>query len=296
MKMKLTLVMRTMRLFFCLLWIVLGIMGVIYGVRGIRWLDHSFSQSIDGLRVNIDVVADLLDEMVVGLNLVDQSLSTVERSTLEASNAMEETTPIIDKTSQIVVKDVPNVLEDVQASMPSVIQAAAAVDQTLQLLDRFQVTIPIPFGKDIQLGLGIDYDPYVPLDQALANLSETLEPIPASMRAIEGDLNLADTNILIVSNNLVEMASDLSDIRKQVAGFSPELLQLTETLTTINANLDAAQKQMPERFQIVEYIWIILMVLLILGQIPIAALTIIEFVETEPVEAPNLKGAKDDTQ
>lgn len=281
MKSKLTLAMRIMRAFISFLWIILGIFGIFVGVRGIRWAGNSLNKNIDAIHANIEVVGGLLDEMVEALGMVDQSLSTVERSTIDASIAMRETTPMIDKTSQIVVNDVPKVLEDVQVSMPSVIQAAAAVDQTLQLLSRFQLTIPIPFGTDIQLGLGIDYNPLVPLEQALADLSETLKPIPVSMRAIEGDLNTAGTNMVSISNNLLDMASDIDDIRKQVADFNPELLRLAQSLTTIKTNLEETQKQIPERIRIVENVWIGLLVLMIVGQVPVATLAVVGCLDKE---------------
>lgn len=296
MKSKLTLTMRIMRALISFLWIILGILGIFYGVQGIRWVGNFLTQNINVTLSNIEIVGGLINEMGEALDMVDHSLSTVERSAIDASVALKETTPMIEKTSQIVVKDVPKVLDDVQVSMPSVIQAAAAVDQTLQLLSRFQLTIPIPFGTDIQLGLGIDYDPIVPLDQALADLSETLEPIPVSMRAIEGDLNTADTNISSISNNLLDMASDIRVIRKQVADFNPELQRLVQLLTTINASLEETQQQIPERIRIVEYVWIGLLVLVIVGQVPVATLAVLGCLEDGPDNTQLIKGENDDEQ
>ncbi len=250
------------------IWVILGVAGMIFGVRGIRMAGDAIDQAIGGIRLTAGEVTSLLTETMDVFELVDQSLSTVEKSTIDAAIAMGGTTPLIGKTSQIVVEDVPQALEDVQASMPSVIQAATAIEKALYLLSSFEFSIPIPFGNPIQLGLGIEYAPEVPLEQALTNLSGNLEGIPESMRAIETDMTRTEDNLLAVSDNLLNIAKDIDRVREQITDINPELVKLVDRLKTLQTSLENTQTRLPGNVAAIESILIAILALFILSQIP----------------------------
>jgi len=286
MKSRLDLTMGSLKAILSVIWVVVGLAGMLYGVRWIRWVGEAADQTIGQIRLNAEVVTSLLTETMDVFVMVDQSLSTVESSTIEAAIAMGGTTPMIGKTSQIVVQDVPQALEDVQASMPSVIQAATAIEQALYLLSGFQYSIPVPFGNPIQLGLGIDYAPDVPLEQALTNLSSNLEGIPASMRAIESDLTKTEDNLLAVSDNLLGVARDIDRVREQIADINPELVQLIDNFATIQASLGNTQEQLPGNVAAAESILVAILALFILTQIPNIYLTIQQSKKEKPDTIP----------
>lgn len=268
MKNPLDVTMGLLRVVLSLVWVAVGLAGIVFGLRWIRSAGEAVDQTIEEIRLNADVVTSLLVETMDVFGMVDQSLSTVESSTIEAAIAMGGTTPMIGKTSQIVVEDVPQALEDVQASMPSVIQAATAIEQALYLLSGFQYSIPVPFGNPIQLGLGIDYAPEVPLEQALTNLSANLEGIPTSMRAIESDLTKTEDNLLAVSDNLLDIARDIDRVREQIADISPELLHLIANFETIQVDLENTQTELPGKVKTAESILVAILALLVITQVP----------------------------
>ena len=243
---NLSILFGSLRVVIGVTWLILGLLGLRYGLRHIQNLGGTLDQSIRDIMINIDVVTDLLTETIDVFDMVDQSLSTVERNMIDASIAMSGSRPIIEQTSKIVVQDVPNALDDVQASMPSVIEAATAIDQSLRLLSKLQLSIPIPFGPDFEVGLGIDYDPPVPLDEALTRLSGNLEGIPKDMRAIEGDMVSAENNLTIVGNNLMDMARDIDFIREQLEDINPEINRLITNMDSIQSSLQQTQNQVPK--------------------------------------------------
>ena len=249
-------------------WIGLGVVVLIYGIRSITWVNEKSDDTLTAVIQNIDIVNDLLIETIDVIEMVDETLSTLERSIIDAGLTMNETTPMIQKTSKIVVQDVPQALDDVQSSMPGVIEAAAAIDQTLRILSNFKISIPIPFGSDYEISLGVDYDPEVPLDDALIDLSGNLEEIPDSMRAIESDLITADTNLEFMSQNLLDVAQDIDLMREQIADINPEIKNLISSFEVIQASLNRTQERIPVIMTTTQKVFTGIIVLFIAGQIP----------------------------
>jgi tRNA A-37 threonylcarbamoyl transferase component Bud32 len=270
MKQKITRLMGYSRILFNIIWIALGISGIIYGLRGIKIVETAAINNLIVIEENIEIVKNLLVEAIDVIVKIDQSLSTIEQSSIDAGVGLIETRPVIDKTSQVVTEDLPKALDDMQTSMPSVIEAAAMIDQTLYILSKFRFTIPVPFGNDIEIGLGIDYTPSIPLEDALVQLNSNLEGIPDRMRSIEGDLVTTDLNLGIMSENMNDMAYDLDLIREQVADITPEFEKMINNLEILQKSLEKSKKSLPNTISSVRRIGILLLVLIILGQIPSA--------------------------
>jgi hypothetical protein len=265
---KLILAMGITKAVISVAWVLLGVVGMVYGVRGFNWLEGNVVRTFNEVQENIDLVATLLTETVDVFGMVDQSMSTVERSAIEAALATGEITPIIGKTSQIVSDDIPQALDNVQASLPSVIQAATAIEQTLYLLSKFQFTIPMLFGDEIKVGLGVNYDPEVPLDMALTNLGDQLVGIPDKMRNIEEDLEKTEDNLLAVSENLLDVARDVDYIREQVSDINPVLVGLMDNLDRIQTYVHRTQDVLPGKLQTAEKLYLTVLALMVLSQVP----------------------------
>lgn len=258
------------RILFNVLWVALGVTGIIYGLRGLEIIETSTINNLIIIDKNIEIVKNLLVEVVDVIEKIDQSLSTIEQSSIDAGIGLIETRPMIDKTSQVVTEDLPKALDDMQTSMPSVIEAAAMIDQTLYILSQFRFTIPVPFGNDIEIGLGIDYTPSIPLEDALVQLNSNLEGIPDRMRSIESDLVTTDINLGIMSEDMSDMADDLDSMRVQVADITPEFEKMIINLETLQNSIEKSKKNLPNTINSVRSIIIFLLVLIILSQIPSA--------------------------
>jgi hypothetical protein len=169
----------------------------------------------------------------------------------------------------VVADDLPQTLEDVQQSMPAVIEAAATIDQTLTLLSKFKISLPNPLGDDWEIGLGVDYAPPVPLEQSLITLNANLEGLPDTMRSVEGDLVTADINLAVMGDDLIDIAYDLDLMRAQIAGINPELEALVANLSGVQASLETTQTVLPRTLGIIRMVFVGVMILLILTQIPV---------------------------
>ena len=263
-------IMGTLKTIISFLWMGLGVLGIVYGLRGLQWVEVQLDGNLTVLSQNIQVVNTLLNETTDVFDELDQVLSTIEISTINAGLALTESRPIIDETSQIIIQDVPLALDEVQTSMPGVLEAAAMIDQTLTLLSSFQFTIPNPFGSDWEINLGIDYDPLVTLEDGLANLSASIEEIPEGMRALEGDLITTDINMGVMSDNLVDVAFGLDSLREQLEDINPEVKNIVANLQGIQISAEKTQARLPLIVRNTRFGIISILGLLILTQIPSA--------------------------
>ena len=250
------------------LWIVLGVAGWLYAFD---WLDNmqaSIDNDLDKVIESLDGVQSLVIETSDVVSSTHQSLATVQLSTHDVSIALADARPLLWKTAKVVTLDVPDALDGVQDSMPSLIETAKSVDETLTWLSGFGFTVPNLFGPDWSFDLGISYNPEVPLDQALEDMSGNLVDVPDDLRDMKESLNTADANLVIVSDDLALLAGDLETMNQQIADINPQLEALTDNLENVQRSFQDIQDKMPASIETVRKVIGLILGLLIFTQIP----------------------------
>ena len=186
----------------------------------------------------------------------------------DAGIALEDLRPVLWKTTKVVTIDVPDALDGVHNSLPSLIETAKSVDETLTWLSNFKLTIPNPFGTDWEYDLGISYDPEMPLDQALEGMGQNLEDIPDNMRDLNESLATTDANLIIVSDDLAYLAGDLDTMNRQVQEIIPQIETLAGNIESGMETFQQTRTNIPEAFDLIRKILKIFLGLLIFTQIP----------------------------
>jgi hypothetical protein len=197
-----------------------------------------------------------------------QSLTTVQQSTHDVSIALADARPLLWTTTKVVTLDVPDAIEGVQESMPSLIETAKSADETLNWLSNFKFSIPNPFGTAWSYDLGISYNPEVPLDQALEDMSGNLEGVPDDLREMEESLSTADSNLVIVSDDLAILAGDLESMNRQITDINPQLEGFASSLLDVQKNVQNIQSGLTKNFSTIRNIVSFILCLIVLTQIP----------------------------
>ena len=261
--------MGSLKAFLGVVWIGLLVFFLVYGRRGLGWAEKQMDDVLEITSQNLTDINALLFEIVDVMDMIDQSLGTIEEATTDASISLSETRPILDDTSKVLVQEIPDALDEVQGAMPGVIEAAAVIDDAMTILSRFHYEIPKPFSEDSWvISLGVNYNPVVPLDQALQNLSDKLEGIPDELRGIEDDLNNAKVNLAIISGDLLNVASDLESIQGQVDDINPQIETISGNLTEAQTAMERTQTRFPRTIAVIEKWFIGIMILGMVSQIP----------------------------
>ena len=255
-------------IFTSLLWGLLSVLAVVYGLQ---WLERTQA----GLDENLGLVADslssvtsLIVETTDVISATHQSLSTVGVATEDATATLTDMRPLIWKTTKVISEDVPVALDGVQESMPSLIETAKLVDESLTWIADFQIAIPIPFRSDYVFDFGVDYAPEVPLDQSLEEMSGNLASVPEDLRSMEEDLDSLDLNLVGIRDDLSQLSENIEDLNAQINEVYPELEALTESLSDIESSFAEVQEGLPAGFARARMILFVLMGLLLLSQIP----------------------------
>jgi len=268
MKTNLSHLMGTLRAITSILWVGLCVLGLVHGLRGIDWAGERVDENLTLAVDNLDIANDLLQEIMDIMSSIEQTLTTIKQTTVDTTITLTDSRILLNEVSQVVTQDVPDALDGVQESMPSVIEAAALVDDTLIMLSAFQFSIPIPFGQDLSIGLGVDYNPEIPLDQALENLSSNLEDVPEDLRNMEDDLTTASVNLLVMRDDLSDLADDLFLMRTQVEDINPQIETIATNVESTKDAIRETQGRIPGLLRTVRNVFIGVMILLIISQIP----------------------------
>ena len=251
-----------------LVWMGVAILLLVYGQKGILWLDDQSSRLLDQGLDTITLADRMITETSNVMLAVDRSLSEVETSMIDGGIILLESRPMVDKISQILVEDVPRAMEDVQNTMPTVIEATRTIEQTLALLSGFKIVLPNPFGEDFQFDLGVEYDPETSLEESLSDLSGSLQSIPEQMRTMEGDLVSADISLSVMSENMLNLAHSLDKVRETLADIQNVLATLDADLDQFQGSLQTTQDKLPGLLRTSRISLIVVSVLLIATQIP----------------------------
>ncbi len=251
-----------------LLWATLGVAGLMVGFNWLKNIQIGLDENLTIVVESLDSVYALIDETTDVVSSTHRSLETVQHSTHDVGIALADARPLLWKTSKVVTIDVPDALDGVQDSMPSLVETAKSVDETLTWLSDFQFTIPNPFGPDWSYDLGISYDPEVPLNQAMEEMSGNLEGVPEDLRDMKESLNKTDANLVIVSDDLAILAGDLETLNQQIADINPRLESLASNIENVQQSFQAIQEKLPESFKAAQRVIGVILGLLILTQIP----------------------------
>jgi methyl-accepting chemotaxis protein len=210
---------------------------------------------------SLDTVDDTLILTKQTVGEVTEGLDTVGLAAVNLSDTINDTQPILEQVTQVAARDVPDSLETVQAAIPNVAQAAGAIDDTLKILNAFQVERSI-FGVPIQFDLGIDYDPESPLSETVLELGQGLEELPVGLRALEDDLSTANESFLTIGDNVQTIAEDLERVNSSVSELEPlidEYIRLAAESAELTRQTQAALSQQLQTAKLVTtllFVWL----------------------------------------
>lgn len=208
------------------LWLFAGALGVVLGlaggVIGAVLLGSLGQASADSLRLTGDVL-DTVDATAVAVDgTIDElaaALRTSQQATTDAAVTFTQVSAATGDVADLLAEDLPESLEAIEAALPPVVAGVRAVDRTLRALSL----------------LGVDYDPEVPLDQAVAELEARLAELPT-------DLRTQATVVDEVAGGLSELGGDALTLAEDQARLRGRLLEAGDALAGARASVAEARE------------------------------------------------------
>jgi methyl-accepting chemotaxis protein len=222
---------------FGLILLIIALVGLAISAFGVVISRQVFNDVGTRLDNTLNLAGDSLHTVTATLELtkdtvieVEDGLNTVGITAEEASQAIDDTQPLLLQITDVATGDVPDSLEAVEDSIPDIAEAAGAIDETLRILNSFELNRQI-FGVPIRFDLGIEYEPEASLDETVYRLGDSLDGIPETLRDLEVSMTSLNSNLNTIGMNVLTISKDLDQINKQIGEIEPlidEYIHLVE--------------------------------------------------------------------
>ncbi|RMG89043.1 MAG: hypothetical protein D6706_22025 [Chloroflexi bacterium] len=261
------------RRFLGVVMILIGLLGVVASLAGMVMGRQAVDVVGSALQENLALTSESLDAVLATLTLaretiddVNQGMETVGNTATDLAQTVRETRPLLDQIGQVIGEDAPGSVEAVQAAMPDLIQVAAAIDDTLATLNDFRIEENI-LGFEINYSLGINYEPTVPFDESVMEISNSLDGLPGRLRALQVYINVTSKNLDTISQDIVAIAEDLETINGRITEVGPLLDEYIRIVTALNDNTRLLGSQIESELETVKLVLTLMMAWLGLTQI-----------------------------
>ena len=183
------------------------------------------SRTLDATRITIQVVSDSLEQASTNLDLIHEIIGDVA-SSLQDSNGLLTT------TAGLVGNDMVSFVEETQASLATVQTSARLVDDTLRFISG------IPF-------IGGRYRPEVPLQDSVAEVSNSLEPLPESFNKIRRELDVSAANLDVVQREVELLGEQVQEIDTSLSEAIDVVDRYRLILVDLRDRLDVLERYLP---------------------------------------------------
>jgi hypothetical protein len=192
-------------------------------VNTLTLLDTTLNTTLDGLSI-LDSTLVTATSNIAGLQLTTDNLAL----------AVQNTQPILDSVTNLVGQDLPATITATQTSLASAASSALLIDNLLTTLSR----IPL-------LGLG-RYQPDVPLNVALRDVSLNLSKIPATLAALKSDLSNVGQNLTLMQTSISAVSANLQEINTSLGRARSILSDYRITVVTFDLRVQSALVNLPK--------------------------------------------------
>ncbi|MEA2009261.1 MAG: hypothetical protein U9N78_00995, partial [Actinomycetota bacterium] len=143
--------------------LVAGLLGIAVVVTLTSSADQSLAVTVAAVETADETVALAADT----LGIVSESFDTLVPSAELAATTFEDAAVVIADSAVVVTVDIPDALDAVVGAMPAIETTAEIIDNALRVLNF----------------VGVDYEPEVPFDEAVAELTDAIDDLPEELRS-----------------------------------------------------------------------------------------------------------------
>jgi len=173
--------------------LVVGVAGWGLAGRATRSLTATI-EPISGVVANVVETIEVIQVMV---SRTTEAIESIEGATRSTARTLDSVSGVIDETAELMGGGMADGLDSAVATLPGLIDTGRVVDRTMRALSL----------------VGVDYDPDLPLDEALGDLEQSLRPIPGQLRDQVVLLGAVQDDIAGISVDAGELAGILGRAR-----------------------------------------------------------------------------------
>lgn len=195
-------------------WLVGGALGIVATLVGLAVGVMTIDTTVARVQVGLGLVSDTVgavDEAVAtldaGLDVAADSLRDVQGSAADAALTLTQISAVTRDLGELIGQEVPASIDAVRAAMPPLVDTARVVDRTMRALSL----------------VGVDYDPAVPLDEALTEVDRRLADIPRNLRGRDRVIGGVADGLAGLGTQTLVSAEQMASVRSEIADASRRL-------------------------------------------------------------------------
>ena len=120
---------------------------------------------------------------------------------------------------------------------------------------------------DIDLSLGIEYEPEEPFDDTVRAMGESLDGLPEQLRSLSGELETTSQNLVTISEDILLVSGDLGTINEDLKSVGPLIDEYIGIVTQINDAMRQVRAQILPQLETAKFGLTLLLAFLGLSQI-----------------------------
>jgi methyl-accepting chemotaxis protein len=189
--------------------------------RRIAQVDRALTATGDGLVVARE-----------SLGRAEVTMRSLHTTIDDASQAITDTLPALDRVGALVGEDLPTTISSTRSALASAQETARVADSLLSTISQFQL-----IGAEL-------YNPKVPLNVAIGQVSDSLKDLPESLASVRGDLrqtagNLGEVNVQIgsVAGNMDDIGASMADAETVIAKYQGIVGELRGEIADVRRDL-----------------------------------------------------------
>ena len=244
--------------------IITSIIGFLFSVLGIIGIWVYKGQVTDNLVGTLDLIDSTLETTGQGLVVAEKSLIKASsdvnalQTTIESTGkAISDTDPMIESFSNMVDTELPNAVLQAQSALITAESSASLIDHTLRTI----TSLPLVPGN---------YNPQVPLDESLAKVADSLDPLIQSFADLKSSLDTSQGNVKVISSEINIMARRVKEINQNLSDAKAVSQDYQKTVTDLQVRVTSLELKLPLWITILA--WFLTFVLIWFGIIQIAML------------------------
>lgn len=163
-------------------------------------ITESTQQTVESAAEVVEDVSSATDAAMAAIASSRRVIIEIENAARSSGTALATVEDLLSEVGDAVGGDIANSIESTVDAMPGLIQTGRVVDRTLRALTL----------------VGVDYDPDVPLDEALEDLQASLAPMPEEIRSQAELVGVAAGDLSRIAQDARTLAAGLLDIRVEL--------------------------------------------------------------------------------
>lgn len=211
-----------------------GALGVLICALGIfslwRLADDATKAADSALGFALQMLNNIENSLNVASATMENTAIASEglyTSTLSLQETLQSAQSVLGTTASLVEDSLPQSIEAALVALESMQETAYGMDQTLRGISR--------------LGLA-NYAPAVPLDQAIADVRESLEPVPADLRRMGVSLRQVNADLNRVQESVEQMGGHVSGLSGHVGGAAATLGDHIRSLNQLQQQMETLRQ------------------------------------------------------